>query len=52
VLLLRDEQANLAWAVERRLTNPLEHVFHAATSVGRGEGSSGFRFDTLVSQGS
>jgi hypothetical protein len=31
VLLLRDEQANLAWAVERRLESPLEHAIDAAT---------------------
>ncbi|MBA3288300.1 MAG: hypothetical protein H0U21_09795 [Acidimicrobiia bacterium] len=42
VLLLRDEQANLAWAVERRLTNPLEHAFDAASdALGAGEGIVG-----------
>jgi hypothetical protein len=30
VLLLRDELANVAWAVERRLTNPLEQAIDAA----------------------
>jgi hypothetical protein len=31
VLLLRDEMANLAWAVERRLESPLERALDAAT---------------------
>ena len=33
VLLLRDEQANLAWAVERRLTGALEQAVDAATDA-------------------
>ena len=32
VLLLRDEMANLAWAVERRLESPLERALDAATA--------------------
>src|SRR5262249_53065426 len=31
VLFLRDEQANVAWAVERRLTSPLEQAVDAAS---------------------
>ena len=31
VLFLRDEQANVGWAVERRLTSPLEQAIDAAT---------------------
>ena len=33
LLMLRDEQANLAWAVERRLTSPLEQAIDAATDA-------------------
>lgn len=33
VLMLRDEQANLAWAVERRLTSALEQAVDAATDA-------------------
>lgn len=41
-VLLRDVQANLAWAVERRLTNPLEHAFDAASdTLGAGDGIVG-----------
>ncbi len=33
LLLLRDEQANVAWAIERRLTSPLEQAVDAANDV-------------------
>jgi hypothetical protein len=33
VLFLRDEQANIAWAVERRLTSPLEQAVDASTAA-------------------
>lgn len=33
LLMLRDEQANVAWAVERRLTSPLEQAIDAATDL-------------------
>jgi hypothetical protein len=36
VLFLRDEQANIAWAVERKLTSPLEQAVDASTDATNG----------------